>query len=247
VLAVGNVFGDFTLVAFNGKRGGNSITYHYEVKNGGSTTLNNVFLTDDKLGAIAGPFSLNAGETKTFDVATSVSQTTTNTATASVQGGNCSASSAPVTVTVSSPTPTPQTSDCTTNGRPNKLTMTYTGGSCASSHNSQGPPTFSVCQKFCCTEFSGGLTGVSPVHIIVSSSSTTPTATSQRYFEGDVALNSQFNVLANASSFQANTYFFIYENGVLKQKVQLHTSCSAPLIRSETFGGVRLDDYAIVQ
>lgn len=113
--------------------------------------------------------------------------------------------------------------------------------------NSQGPPAFSVCQKFCCNEFSGGLTGASPVHIIVSNSSSTPTATSQRYFEGDVTLGMQFTVNTGSSStFQANTYIFISEGGTLKQKVQLHTSCSAPLIRGETFGGVRLDDYAIV-
>ena len=44
--------------------------------------------------------------------------------------------------------------------------------------------------------------------------------------------------------FSTNTFFYIYEGGVLKQKVQMHTSCSAPLIRGETFGGVRLDDYS---
>jgi hypothetical protein len=122
--------------------------------------------------------------------------------------------------------------------------MTYTGGSCASSHNSQGPPNFSVCQKFCCTESNGGLTGASPVHIIVSSSSSTPATGSQRYFEGDVAIGSQFTALSGSSTFQANTYFYIYEGGVLKQKIAVHTSCSAPLIRGETFGGVRLDDYS---
>jgi hypothetical protein len=207
-------------------------------------------LTDDKLGTIAGPFSLTAGQTKSFDAQAQVTQNTTNTATASALGGACSATSGTVTVTLPSPTPTPtptpQTGNCTTNGRPNQLKLTYTGGSCASSQNSQGPPNFSVCQKFCCTEFGGGLTGASPVHIIVSSSSTTPTTTSQRFFEGDATTNMQFTVMSGSSTFGANTYFFIYEGGVLKQKVQLHTSCSAPLIRGETFGGVRLDDYAIV-
>lgn len=250
ILAVGNVFGDITLVGFNGKLGGNSVTYHYEVKNNGGTTLTNVFLTDNQLGQIAGPFSLTAGQTRTFDITTTVPNgTTTNVATASVQGGNCTATSNTVTVTVSptpTPTPTPQTGNCTTNGKPNQLKLTYTGGSCASSQNSQGPPNFSMCQKFCCTEFNGGLTGSSPVHIIVSSSSTTPTATSQRFFEGDVATGSQFTVNSGSSTFGANTFFYIYEGGVLKQKVQMHTSCSAPLIRGETFGGVRLDDYAIV-
>jgi hypothetical protein len=249
-LHIGDVFGDFTLVGFNGQTGGNAIVYHYEVKNTGASVLTNVFLNDDKLGQIAGPFSLNAGETKTFDTQTTLSQTTTNTATASVQGGSCSAQSNPVTVTLSTPTPTPtptatpQQGNCTTSGRPNRLVMTYTGGSCASSQNSQGPPNFSVCQKFCCTEFGGGLTGVSPVHVIVSSSSSTPTGSTQRYFEGDVAAGADFTVLSGSSTFGTNTYFYIYENGVLKQKVQIHTSCSAPLIRGETFGGVKLKDYS---
>jgi hypothetical protein len=269
-LVVGNVFGSMTLIGFNGQTGGNSITYHYEVTNTGNATLNNVFLTDNKLGAIAGPFSLTAGQTKTFDIPTTVMQTTTNIATATVQGTSCSASSAPVTVTVGggtptptptvTPTPTPQQGNCTTSGVPNQLKLTYTGGSCGSSMNSQGPPLFTMCQKFCCTESSGGLTGISPVHIIVSSSSSTPATGSQRFFEGDVAAGAQFTVSAGSTTppggkkppggstkFGANTYIFIFENGVLKQKVQMHTSCSAPLIRGETFGGLRLDDYAIVQ
>lgn len=251
-LHIGDVFGDFTLVGFNGATAGNAIVYHYEVKNNGATVLTNIFLTDDKLGNIAGPFSLNPGQTFTIDKQTTISQTTTNTATASVQGGSCTAQSNPVTVTLASPTPTPtptatpQTSNCTTSGRPNRLVMRYTGGSCASSQNSQGPPNFSLCAKFCCTEFNGGLTGVSPVHVIVSNSSSTPTTTSQRYFEGDVPAGNQFTVLSQptGSTFGTNTYFYLYENGVLKQKVQIHTSCSAPLIRGETFGGVRLDDYS---
>jgi hypothetical protein len=101
------VFGSLTLVGFNGQTGGNSITYHYAVKNEGSAALNNVFLTDDKLGNIAGPFSLAVGETKTFDVPVVVTGTITNTATATVQGQNCQASSGPVVVTVIPPPPPP--------------------------------------------------------------------------------------------------------------------------------------------
>jgi hypothetical protein len=105
-LEVGDVFGDMTLVGFNGDTGGSSIIYRYAVHNGGSAPLNNVFLTDDKIGAIAGPFSLAAGETKTYEVPVVVNGTIVNTATATVQGQNCSASSGPVTVNVV-PTPEP--------------------------------------------------------------------------------------------------------------------------------------------
>jgi hypothetical protein len=105
VLAVGNVFGDLTLVGFNGQTAGTNVNYHYTVTNNGSSTLTDVMLTDDKLGSIAGPFSLNAGQTKAFDLGVQVGQTTTNTATATAQGGSCSATSGPVTVSVpTSPT-----------------------------------------------------------------------------------------------------------------------------------------------
>jgi hypothetical protein len=135
-----------------------------------------------------------------------------------------------------------QGGNCTTDGRPNKLTFTYTGGSCAAAVNSQPIP-----NKYVCSESNGGLTGVSPVQIIVSSSSSLPTATSQKYFNGMVPIGGAFNVFsAPSSTFGANTFVFIYEGGVLKQSIQVHTSCSAPLIRGETFGGLRLDDYAIV-
>ncbi|HJT81847.1 MAG TPA: SdrD B-like domain-containing protein [Chthoniobacterales bacterium] len=129
-LHIGDVFGNFTLVGFNGQTGGNggTIVYHYEVKNNGASMLTNVFLTDDKLGPIAGPFSLNAGQTKTFDVQTTISQTTTNTATATVQGGNCSAQSNPVTVTVSSPTPTPMPQAACSELKPiNEIRMQWNG------------------------------------------------------------------------------------------------------------------------
>ena len=102
-LEVGDVFGSLTLVAFNGQTGGSLVTYRYTVSNNGSTPLNNVFLTDDILGAIAGPFGLNAGEAKTFDVPVRISDTVTNTATATVQGQNCQATSGPVVVTVIPP------------------------------------------------------------------------------------------------------------------------------------------------
>ena len=125
---MGDVFGAWTLVGFNGATAGNSITYHYEVKNNGNTALANVFLTDDKLGAIAGPFSLNVGETKSFDKATSITQTTTNTATATVQGSTCSATSGPVTVTLSSPTPTPMPQAACSELKPiNELRMQWNG------------------------------------------------------------------------------------------------------------------------
>jgi len=128
-----------------------------------------------------------------------------------------------------------ETPDCTTDGRPDKLTFTFTGGSCASAQNSQPPG-----KKYNCMEFNGGLSA-GPARVIVTSSATSPTSSSQRFFDQTVSNGASFDVTGN---FGANTYFFISQNGVMKQFVQVHTSCSAPLIRGETFGGLKLTDYA---
>ena len=103
-LVVGNVFGSMTLIGFNGQTGGSAINYHYTVTNTGTLDLNNnVFLTDDQLGPIAGPFTLLVGQSMSFDVLGQVSgPSVTNVATAFAMGQNppCQAMSAPVTVTV---------------------------------------------------------------------------------------------------------------------------------------------------
>ncbi len=58
-LAVGDVFGSLTVTAINGDDGGADVTYFYEVTNLGDL-LTGVKVTDDVLGDIAGPFSLDA-------------------------------------------------------------------------------------------------------------------------------------------------------------------------------------------
>src|SRR5262249_1117799 len=131
--------------------------------------------------------------------------------------------------------------NCTTDGRPNVLTLLYNGGSCASAHNAQ----MAIQGKTSCT---GDPMGAQAVRIIATSSSTPPTTGSARFFDGIVNLNTQFEVhssTAGGSSFGANTYFFIYTGSSLVQTIQLHTSCSAPLRRGDTFGALLLVDYRI--
>jgi hypothetical protein len=127
--------------------------------------------------------------------------------------------------------------NCYTSGKPTTLNLTLTGNNCASSANSQ----LAVGGKTSCFEFNGGLTGVSPVRVIATSSSSEPTAATARFFDGNVGLGSPFVV---NGSFGANTYFYLYEGAVLKMRIQIHTSCSAPLINGETFGAIRLDSYS---
>jgi hypothetical protein len=134
----------------------------------------------------------------------------------------------------------PPGGDCYTSGKPNRLNLTLTGNNCASSANSQ----LAVSGKTSCFEFNGGLTGGSPVHVIATSSSTAPTASTARYFDGNVALGAPFTVLSGSSTFGSNTYFYLYEGGVLKMRIQIHTSCSAPLVNGESFGAIRLDSYS---
>jgi hypothetical protein len=131
--------------------------------------------------------------------------------------------------------------NCDTDGKPNVLTLSYVGISCAQASNSQ----MSISGKYSCT---GDPMMAPTVRIIASDSSSTPTATSQRYFDGMVPLNGTFEVKSadgGKATFGANTYFFIYVNGVWAQTVQMHTSCSAPLRDGETFGSLLLVDYRI--
>lgn len=130
--------------------------------------------------------------------------------------------------------------DCTTDGRPNVLTLTYTGASCAQSSNSQQEG------KTSCMEMSGGPNGASTVRIVASDSS--DPGSDQVYFDQTVSLNETFDVPAagaNEDKFESNTYFHVYVGGTLVQTIQIHTSCSAPLIRGETFGSLLLEDYRI--
>jgi hypothetical protein len=108
-LAAGDVFGSLTLVGFNSQSTDSPLIYRYSVLNDGQTTVSNVFLTDDRLGAIAGPFSLQPGETKMFDVPVQLfgAGSVTNIATATVEGQDCEASSGPVVVTVVPNCPVP--------------------------------------------------------------------------------------------------------------------------------------------
>jgi serine-aspartate repeat-containing protein C/D/E len=106
-LAVGDVFGSLELVAFNGQRAGSEVTYFYEVANTGDD-LTSVTVTDDVLGAIAGPFNLAADQTQTFEASTDIYETSTNTAFVSgllAGGAICPVPAAQdsVTVTVEEP------------------------------------------------------------------------------------------------------------------------------------------------
>jgi hypothetical protein len=86
------------------------------------------------------------------------------------------------------------------------------------------------------------------VRIVATDSSSPPTTGSARYFDEMVTLGGQFQVNASAGGqgeFKANTYFYIYVGNTLVQSIQMHTSCSAPLVRGDSFGALVLVDYRI--
>lgn len=137
----------------------------------------------------------------------------------------------------------PQTGNCLTTGKPNQITFQYIGGNCSTAVNSQPRG-----QKYNCTD--SGSIAAGPVNIVISSSAT-PTTTG--FFAGTVNPNQTFVVMAGGTgaksksgSFGSNTYAYIYSGGVLVERIQIHTSCSAPLVPGETFGALKLITYAIV-
>ncbi len=136
----------------------------------------------------------------------------------------------------------PQTGNCITSGKPNQITFQYNGGNCSTAVNSQPRGT-----KYNCTD--SGAIAAGPVRIVISSSAT-PSTTG--FFAGNVTPGQTFVVRAGGtgtkskSGFSSNTYAYIYSGGVLVERIQIHTSCSAPLIPGETFGALKLITYAIV-
>jgi len=131
--------------------------------------------------------------------------------------------------------------NCDTDGKPNVLNLLYNGQSCAEAVNSQQP----ISGKYSCT---GDPQDAPVVRIVATDSSSPPTAGSTIFFDGTVGLNQSFEVRSTTGgedTFKSNTYFYIYDGGTLVQTIQLHTSCSAPLRRGETFGALLLVDYRI--
>jgi hypothetical protein len=132
--------------------------------------------------------------------------------------------------------PQPPTVFCQNKTKPKTLELKYTGGTCASSNNTQG-------SKSSCTDSSGGPGTSSPVRLLVTDKSSPTDSKAKKYFDGTVALNGTATVNSSAagqSTFSADTYVHIYVGTQLRETVKIHTSCSAPLVAGEQFGAVNL-------
>jgi len=134
--------------------------------------------------------------------------------------------------------PTPKNPNCTTAASPNVITFKYTGGNCATAQNSQ---TRGV--NYNCADAAAACLG--PVKVVFSR---TPSL-AQKFFWTTVPAGKSFTVRApaNCTNLGPKLYAFIFSGTRQIECVQIDTSCSAPLIRGETFGGLKLVDYAIAK
>jgi cysteine-rich repeat protein len=228
-LAVGDVFGSLTLVAFNGQRGStsNAVTYTYDITNNGDNLIN-VVVNDDKLGFIGEIALLTTGETRTFTRTAVVSVTTTNTATVSgtllTQAPLCEASDS-ATVTVQQPQGT-----CD-DGRPRELTFEYTGDPCSATTNNQGG-------RFSC---SGSLNGNEPIKVVLTKDenllSVNPNTET-------VQIGDLVNISNNSGgTLSGDTKFNVMQGSTVLQSLTIHTSCSQPLNVSDQFGSMILREF----
>jgi hypothetical protein len=130
------------------------------------------------------------------------------------------------------PPPGGDGSFCKDLGKPNFITLQYDGGNCSSSTTTQPSG------KFACSDSGGGPGTTDPVFVVGGASDV---------FKGTVFLaGTEFTVPTGG---KANTFLKIYTadpaaGGQLRQSLQIHTSCSAPLIVGEKFGALVLTELS---
>ncbi|RMF23890.1 MAG: hypothetical protein D6765_12455, partial [Bacteroidetes bacterium] len=122
---------------------------------------------------------------------------------------------------------------CEAGGKPQVLTLRYTGEDCSASDHDQDP------EKATC---SGDPHFASNVRIVASEKQD---GSGKVWFDGIVALGSTFQVDSKTngeSRLKSNTYLNIFDlNGNHLQRVQMHTSCSQPLDVGDRFGSLLLE------
>ena len=130
--------------------------------------------------------------------------------------------------------PGPKPSNCTTVTSPNVITFKYTGGNCATANNSQPRGV-----SYNCADSGAACNG--PVKVVFSR---TPSL-AQKFYWITVPVGQCFTVStpANCTNLGPVLYAFIFNGATQIECVQIDTSCSAPLIRGESFGGLQLVDY----
>jgi hypothetical protein len=116
--------------------------------------------------------------------------------------------------------------DCCDNGdKPRSFVLLYNGESCANSNNNQGVQG----GKWDCNGDAGG----DPSVYIVANNN---------QFAGTVALNGTFTASNGGNDLTNPIVLSIYsqQGGTLLQTIEIHTSCSAPIVNGDQFGSLVL-------
>ena len=125
---------------------------------------------------------------------------------------------------------------CDEFGKPQVLTIQYTGDGNPTSH-SQDPTK---------VEITGTTNDALLVYIIASSKLDQSDSKNKVWFEGTVSLDEIFAIdaaLAGADHFSAKTFIQIFTDETMNnllQAIEFHTSCSQPLFLEDQFGAVQL-------
>jgi len=126
--------------------------------------------------------------------------------------------------------------DCCDYGKPQKITMRYTGEDCSASHDTQDSG------KSGCT----GDPAFYPDVYIISNDDSNPSA-GNIWFSGPVTLNGNYVIdatLAGETKLKVNTYVHVFKKVggslVLLQTVYFHTSCSQTLSDGDQWGANKL-------
>jgi hypothetical protein len=129
--------------------------------------------------------------------------------------------------------------DCCQYGKPQILTLTYTGEDCSASDHSQDSRYVNC---------SGDPQMAANVHIIAADREDLATASNDIWFDGMVALGEPFDIDSTTSihgheHLKSRTFIHIFDQqGNLLQLVEFHTSCSQPLFVGNQFGSIVLKD-----
>lgn len=214
--------------------GPTTVTYGYKVTNTGATDVT-VTAVDDVLGSVFSDVVLSSGGMVSGTLETLVDgedgDTLINTVTATgvpVGGGaSCLATaSAEVNIVI----PPVSCAD----GKPQTLVFEYTGLSCAASNNSQGT-------KAKCADTAGGPNGTEPVSIMYTgkdADNKVAVDPTDGTMVGDLVTLDAFG----RDRLHANSKLEV-KNGGLLQKLEIHTSCSQPLVVGDVFGSLILREF----
>ncbi|MCR9064184.1 MAG: Ig-like domain-containing protein, partial [Cytophagales bacterium] len=114
-------------------------------------------------------------------------------------------------------------------GKPVSMTFLYNGKNCSESLNSQGTKG----GKWDCQEAGSGPNGDANVYIVVNNGQ----------YTGNVAIGSEFTLTNGGSTLTNPVEISIYsqQGGSLLQYVEVHTSCSAPIVIGDQFGSLVLN------